>query len=256
MKKIISFILRRIPRTILQRYAHIFLRILSLFYRGNNVTCPISGKSYRKFLPYGRRNPRPNALCPDSLSLERHRLLWLYLMDETDFFEKTHKFLHIAPELCFISKFKKMANIEYVTADLNSPLADVKLDVQKMPFDDNSFDVIMCNHVLEHVDDDQQAMKEIYRVMSHGGWGIFQVPFYPPVPETTVEDPLVTDPKEREKLFGQDDHVRKYGLDYPERLRKAGFIVKEDDYAGKLDPKTIKKYALPENEIIYFCRKE
>ena len=84
--------------------------------------------------------------------------------------------LHIAPEYCFIKPFKKLKNLDYVTADLISPWADVKLDVQNIPFPDSSFDVVICNHVLEHVDDDRKAMQELLRVMNPSGFGIFQVP--------------------------------------------------------------------------------
>ena len=87
--------------------------------RGDKFEDPINGKSYRKLLPYGRLNPRENALAPDSMSLERHRLIWLYLKEKTNFFTDDIKFLHIAPEYCFISLFKKQKNLDYTTADLN-----------------------------------------------------------------------------------------------------------------------------------------
>ena len=127
-------------------------------------------------LPYGYGEQRPNALSPGSLSLERHRLLWLYLKNETDFFTKPKKVLHIAPEQCFLKRFKEQANLDYITADLYSPIADVKADICNLPFKDNEFDMILCNHVLEHVDDDLKAMSELYRVLKKGGTGIFQIP--------------------------------------------------------------------------------
>lgn len=222
--------------------------------RGNNVECPICEISYRKFLPYGRLNPRPNALCPDSLSLERHRLMWLYLKDKTNFFTQPQKLLHIAPELCFIDKFKAMDNLDYTTADLESPLADVKMDVHEIPFDDNTFDVVFCNHVMEHVDDDIKAMSEIHRVLKPEGWAIIQSP-QDYSRQETLEDPSITDPKERERIYWQSDHVRLFGLDYGKRLEKAGFKVTEDRYVMELPTETVKRYALPANEIIYFCAK-
>lgn len=255
MKKIISFFLRNVPRTALQKISKPALKFIGIFYRGKKVTCPIIKRSYRKFLPYGRLNPRPNALCPDSLSLERHRLLWLYLNDHTDFFKQKWHFLHIAPEVCFMKKFEEQHGDGYITADLESPLAKVKMDILESPFPDNSFDVIMCNHVMEHVADDIKAMSEIYRMLKPGRWAIMQVPFFPPIPAKTQEDQSVTDPKEREKRYGQDDHVRLYGHDYADRLRMAGFIVKEDDYVKTLSQDMIAKYALPPHEIIYFCQK-
>lgn len=255
MKKLISFFLRKIPRTTLQRVSHFVLPVIGLFLRGNTYECPVSGKSYRRFLPYGRINPRPNALCPDSLSLERHRLMWLYLKDKTNFFTEKLKVLHIAPEICFMKKFQALHGDDYITADLESPLAKVKMDVHQIPFDENTFDVVFCNHVMEHVDDDIKAMSEIHRVLKPGAWAIIQSPVYPELART-YEDPAITDPLERERAYGQDDHQRKYGRDYGDRLRKAGFDVTEDDYVKSLSPEKVKRYALPEEEVIYFCRKQ
>ena len=256
MKRLISFIIRHVPRKYLQQGSGVALKVIGIFYRGNNVTCPIINRSYRKFLPYGRVNPRPNALCPDSLSLERHRLLWLYLQEKTNFFEKKLDVLHIAPEQCFIKKFEAQHGSSYITADLESPLAKVKMDIHQMPFADSTFEVCMCNHVMEHVEDDAQAMREIHRVLKPGGWAIIQIPFFHPIPEITFEDSSITDPKKREDAFGQDDHVRKYGKDYPDRLRNAGFDVKEDDFVYQLSQESRQRYALPKDEIIYFCEKK
>lgn len=254
MKYLISFILRKIPRKYIQYVSHYFLRVIAIFYYGNNVECPIDGRTYRKFLPYGRLESRPNALCPSSLSLERHRLMWLYLQHKTDFFTRQIKLLHIAPELCFIHLFEKMKNIEYLSADLDSPLAKVKMDVLDIPFEENTFDVVFCNHVMEHVKSDIKAMMEIFRVLKQGGWAIIQSPVYPYL-EETLEDPGITDPSERERIYGQNDHLRKFGRDYGDRLRKAGFKVTEVDYAKELSEAVQKRYALPEDEIIYLCEK-
>jgi SAM-dependent methyltransferase len=255
MKRIVSFVIRKIPRKYLQVISPLALSVLGLFYAGNKVTCPISGRSYRKFLPYGRTNPRPNALCPDSLSLERHRLIWLYLKERTNFFTKKLHFLHIAPEQCFLQKFEQQHGEGYITADIESPLAKVKMDVHAIPFEDNTFDAAMCNHVMEHVEDDHKAMTEILRVLKPGGWAIIQIPIFHPVPEVTFEDKTITSPKDRLKYFGQEDHVRMYGKDYPNKLRAAGFIVREDDFVMQLPAETVAKYALPADEIIYFCQK-
>ena len=165
MKHIISFMLRNIPRKYIQYVSHYVLRIIAIFYYGNNVECPINGKTYRKFLPYGRLQSRPNALCPSSLSLERHRLMWLYLKEKTNFFTSPHKLLHIAPELCFMDIFERMENLEYITGDIESPLAKVKMDVHEIPFDEGTFDVVFCNHVMEHVENDIKSMSEIHRIL-------------------------------------------------------------------------------------------
>ncbi|WKN31813.1 methyltransferase domain-containing protein [Porifericola rhodea] len=253
MKKMIRWAIRYVPRKYLQLFGQQLLNIIAFFYRGNNVQCPVDGKKYSKFLPYGRIETRSNALCPSSLTLERHRLMWLYLKNKTDFFTAQHKVLHVAPEICFIHRFEEMPNLDYTTADLESPWAKVKMDLHNVPFADNSFDVVFCNHVMEHVENDIQCMQELYRVLKPGGWAIIQSPVYNFA--HTKEDPSITDPVEREKAFGQRDHVRMYGQDYGDRLRKAGFTVTEDDYVKQLPPEKVKWYALMDSEIIYFCQK-
>lgn len=251
MKKIISFLIRFVPRKYLQRLGGWGIRIVGLFYRGNQVQCPVCESNFRVFLPYGRLNPRPNALCPNCLSLERHRLIWIYLNEKTDFFTRPHDVLHVAPEACFMSRFEKIHGERYVTADIESPLAKVKMDIHKIPFDDNTFDVILCNHVLEHVADDIQAMKEINRVLRPGGFAILQIPLFNPVGETTFEDNSITDPREREKIFGQNDHVRKYGHDYPRRISQSGLIVREEQFVNELTDDIRLHFGLVKGEIIY-----
>jgi len=206
-------------------------------------------------MPYGRIPPRGNALCPQCLSLERHRLLWLYLKERTSFFNKPLRVLHVAPERCFLHRFEKLRNLDYITADLESPLARIKMDIHQIPFRDNSFDVILCNHVLEHVEDDIHAMKELYRVLKKGGWAIMQVPFMGKNLAETFEDPTIKDSVTREKKYGQRDHVRIYGKDFPQRLENAGFTVKQDQYVMHMGLDRIKKHALPSDEIIYYCSK-
>ena len=229
---------------------------LGLRYKGDKVKCPICEKQYKSFLPYGRINPRKNALCPSCLSLERHRLIWLYLQKQTDFFASKKHVLHIAPEPCFMDRMEKLHGEGYITADIESPLAKVKMDIHQIPFEANTFDVALCNHVLEHVADDLLAMCELHRVLKPGGWAIMQVPFFHPIPEKTFGDKNITDPKEREKVFGQDDHVRKFGQDYAERLRSAGFDVKEDEFVKSLTEEKVFYYGLPSNELIYLCSKQ
>jgi SAM-dependent methyltransferase len=242
-------ILNIIPRPWLIRASKIVRPIFDLYYRGNKYTDPINGKSYRKFLPYGYVNIRENVLSPGTLSLERHRLLWLYLQNETDIFSKSCKVLHLAPEQAFYKRFKKMKNLEYTTADLYSPLADVKADITNLPFENNSFDVVLCNHVLEHIKDDTKAMQELYRVMKPGAWGIFQIPL-DRNRTSTFEDDSITDKAERTRIFGQYDHVRVYGLDYFDKLRTIGFTVKALDYSATLSKDKTAKYALEKGELL------
>lgn len=217
--------------------------------RGKRYTDPIDGKSFKAFLPYGYEHPRENVLSPSTLSLERHRLLWIYLQNETNFFKDNLSVLHFAPEQAFYKRFKKLKNINYTTTDLNSPLADVKADICNLPFPDNSYDVILCNHVLEHIPNDTMAMKELYRVLKPGGWGVFQIPQDLNRSET-FEDNSITDKKERARIFGQYDHVRIYGRDYFDKLRTIGFKVSEIDYTKKLPAKDVEMYRLAKGEII------
>lgn len=228
--------------------------ILAFFLKGNTYTDPIDGKSYRKFLPYGYETIRENVLSPGTLSLERHRLFWLYLKNKTDFFTKNRKVLHFAPEQAFYTRFRKMDNLDYITTDLNSPLADVKADICNLPFQDNEFDFIICNHVLEHIPDDTKAMKEIYRVLKPGGTAILQVPYQADL-EKTFSDDSITDPKERAKVFGQYDHVRIYGMDYFDKLQSIGFKVEAVDYTKELGKEDVERYRLPNGELLPVCIK-
>lgn len=147
-----------------------------------------------------------------------------------------------------------MKNLDYTTTDLNSPLADVKADICHLPFDNNSFDVILCNHVLEHIPDDSKAMSEMLRVLKPGGWGVFQIP-QDLKREITFEDNSITDKKERQRIFGQYDHVRVYGRDYFDKLRGIGFEVEEVDYTHILSENELDKYRLAKGEIIPVVRK-
>ena len=246
---VIRVLLNIIPRPFLIRLSYIVSPFLAFFLKGNTFTDPIDDKSFKTFLPYGYGKQRENALSPSTLSLERHRLLWLYLKNETDFFTADKKVLHFAPEQCFLKQFKTLKNLDYTTTDLNSPLADVKADICNLPFIDNEFDVILCNHVLEHIPDDTKAMKELYRLLKPKGMGILQIP-QDLSRETTFEDDSITGKKERAKIFGQYDHVRVYGRDYFDKLRSVGFKVEEVDYTSKLSEEEITRYCLAKDEII------
>jgi SAM-dependent methyltransferase len=249
VKQLFKFILNFLPRTFLIRLSYTARPFLAFFLKGNTYTDPIDGKSFKSFLPYGYGKQRDNALSPSTLSLERHRLLWLYLNNETDFFSDKLKVLHFAPEQAFYKRFRALKNLDYLTTDLNSPLADVKADICNLPFADNEFDFILCNHVLEHIPNDTKAMQELYRVLKPNGMGIFQIP-QDLSRETTFEDNTITNKKERAKIFGQYDHVRIYGGDYFDKLRSIGFKVDEIDYTSTFSEEDITKYCLAKGEII------
>ena len=256
MKKLFKIILNTIPRPLLIRVSYLVRPVLAFFLKGSNFTDPIDGKSFSSFLPYGYGKQRNNVLSPSTLSLERHRLLWLYLKSETDFFTNTEnkKVLHFAPEQCFYKRFRNQKNIQYTTTDLLSPLADVKADICNLPFEDNSYDVIFCNHVLEHIPDDTKAMQELLRILKPNGMAILQIP-QDLSRETTFEDNTITDKATRAKIFGQYDHVRVYGKDYFDKLRSIGFTVKEVDYTSALSENEVREYCLAKGEILPICIK-
>jgi SAM-dependent methyltransferase len=254
MKRFIRFLVRTIPRPILIRFSGLFSFLIRPFYAGNKVFCPVCESSFRKFLPFGNKG-EINRLCPKCLSLERHRLLWLYLKNETDFFSSKYKLMHIAPEQPFLKRLKNLKNLDYTTADLVSPIADMHFDVMNIPLDDNIYDYVICNHVLEHVEDDIHAMRELRRILKPRGKAILQVPINYEY-QTTHEDKSVTDPKEREKVFGQYDHVRFHGLDYPERLKQAGFDIIEFDIKTKLNQDEMERFRLDKREILFISVKK
>ena len=216
-------------------------------------SCPCCKSYLRSFKAYGLV-PRLEARCPICGSLERHRLMYLYMTRKTDLFNgRRKKMLHVAPEPELSQWFQKTEYIDYLSADLSNPRAMVRMDISDIQYRDNTFDVIYCSHVLEHVPDDRKAMREFWRVLKIGGWAILQVPI---TSDVTFEDPTVTSPEERERLFGQHDHVRRYGPDYRDRLVDVGFSVTVDGFVRELDERTISRYGLMRSEDVYFCRKE
>jgi len=229
------------------------VKLRSLWYKGNRVVCTLCNGRFRTFLPAGIK-PRPNALCPACGSLERHRLLWLYLQNQTNLFSKNLKVLHFAPEVVLQKLLGSLSNLDYVSADLDSPLAKVRMDITRIPFEDGAVDVILCCHVLEHVSEDKKAMRELFRILKPGGWAIIQSPV-DLNRENTYEDTRIVLPEERERLFGQKDHLRVYGRDYKDRLLKAGFTVTVDGYVKGLGTALVQSYGLMEDEDIFFCTK-
>ena len=250
MKRAIRWVLNHIPRRWLQRLAGWAVPVMGLAYVGRGRHCPICGTRRRRFLPYGYVTTREDALCPGCLSLERHRAIWLWITRNTDLLNSHPRLLHIAPEVSLMGRFRKLyTTSDYITADLESPLADMHFDVQHIPLESRSFDVVICNHLFEHVEDDRRAMRELYRIMRPGGWGIMVVP-EDRSRMTTYEDDTITDPEQRTALFGQYDHRRIYGCDYDDRLRQAGFRVERISCSDMLTPEERALYATANDDIV------
>ncbi len=241
MKNILRQILPQPVKSLIKK-----ARILTL--RGSRFYCPVCERGFRKFYEFGI-NPRPNAMCPGCGSLERHRLLWVALCDLQDknLIERgAGRLLHVAPEPCLAEKFRQ--KYDYISIDLDGKKAMMAMDITAMTFDDNSFDAIVCNHVLEHIPDDKKAMKELCRVLKPGGWASIQVPIKGNV---TQEDLSITDPKEKLRLYGQEDHVRYYGMDFIGRLKEAGFDVRSISKTDLLGTDEMERVSVAlENEVI------
>ena len=210
-----------------------------LLHTGKRVECPCCGRTWRRFAPVFEHEDRA---CWSCGSLERDRLLWIFLDHRPHLLSGARRVLHVAPERALQKRLRALPDVDYLSGDLDSPLADMPLDVTDIPLPAESFDLIVCNHVLEHVPDDRAAMHELHRVLRPGGWAILLVPDVHA--ETTVEDPSVTDPAERRRRFGQHDHVRVYGWDYLDRLGSAGFEVEVVEMERELSGEDIERHRL------------
>jgi SAM-dependent methyltransferase len=218
--------------------------------------CSVCNSWVRNFITFGLKQ-RTDAKCPICKALERHRFVWLFFKKETNLFDgKTKKMLHFAPERELERNFKKVPGLNYLSADLNDPNAMVKMDITNIEYSDESFDLIYCGHVLEHVEDDRKAISELYRVLKKNGQAVILVPI---MVEKTFEDPTITDPAERERAFGQSDHVRKYGPDFKNRLTENKFettIIYISEYFNEKDIERLGlKYIDPKEMPIFFCKK-
>lgn len=211
-------------------------------YRGAAVECPLCGGRFSRFAPYHGRN---NAACPNCECLERHRMMWLFFTRKTDLFTAGLRVLHIAPEAIFERRFRHLPQLDYMTADLLRKDVDINLDVTNPDLPDESFDVILCSHVLEHVTDDRLAMRELLRITKRGGWAILTAPAFDQYPDT-VEDWSITTPAGREAAFGQADHVRVYGRNFAELLSAEGWDV--DVTPLPLSDAEAARYGIPEHE--------
>lgn len=243
-----------IPR----RYRPMLRRtVRPLLHRGSAVECPCCGGQYSRFVPH---RTRAHAKCPRCASLERHRLLQLYITERTDLPDAELSVLHFAPEHELQRYLRQRPRLRHRSADIDSPLADDRVDIMALPYGDASFEVVICLHVLEHVPDDRRAMRELFRVLRPGGRAIVMCPIDDRRAET-LEDPSVTSPEDRARVFGQFDHVRLYGRDFSQRLAEAGFDVRIDAFLDELPPERVSRYGLRRDQVqfgredVYLCTK-
>ncbi|MBN1433375.1 class I SAM-dependent methyltransferase [Candidatus Fermentibacterales bacterium] len=230
-------------------------RLRSLRYAGSRYRCPCCGGGFARMLSWDPSDPDDdNRMCPRCHSQSRHRLLLTYLERETGLFSQEVRLLHFAPERFLARIFRSRPGILYVPVDLEMSRVSARVDVTSLGFREACFDAIVCNHVLEHVPDDEAAIRELCRVLAPGGWAVVMAPVDHDRAET-LEDPSVRDPMERRRLFGQSDHVRVYGRDYIDRLNRAEWAASELHYADELDPGLRESLALMEREYIYLARK-
>ena len=209
--------------------------------------------SVSRFVEAGVNALRPDARCPICGSEERQRLAWVYAAERAGLGDGSRKrVLHMAPSLCLERRLSRMPEVDYVPADLEPKRGQQKADVTDLPFADDSFDIVWCSHVLEHVVDDATGMRELLRVLVPAGHAIIQVPVSA---ERTLEDPSVTEPADRLRLYGQTDHVRRYGPDVADRLREAGFVVEPLGPSDLLVEAERTRVAVPEDDIVYACRR-
>lgn len=222
--------------------------LAALRWRGEGAHCPVCERGFRQFLPFGDVVQREHAQCPGCFSLERHRLIWRFLQERTELFQRPHRLLHFAPERCLELRFNRHPSVDYVTGDLEPGRAMMEVDITAMPFDDGSFDAVMAIDVLEHIPDDRAAFRELHRILRPGGWALIRVPVdY--ARAVTHEDPAIQSLEDRAREYWHPMHLRLYGRDFPDRLREAGFDVREDDFAFTLSPEEVRRQGIDPEPI-------
>jgi SAM-dependent methyltransferase len=236
----------------------LFGAVRSVRHRGREVYCACCEEEFSGFIPH--RGVQPGR-CPRCGSLERHRLLIDFLRERTDLFDEPLSVLHIAPEYGLQRRLRKHGNLAYRSADLASPLATDKVDLLNMPYPEGSFDVVICSHVLEHVEDDVRGLHEIRRVLAPGGRAILMSPIDETLSET-LEDHTVMSHEERHRVFGQGDHLRRYGRDFAARVAGSGFAVDVFSHIDRFDSAEIERQGLRRDsktlfrdDDIFICRR-
>jgi SAM-dependent methyltransferase len=239
-KKIITTI---VPRKLLFEQEENLRSLYSIFNSGNEYQCPICNKNLKHFIP----TKQNDFLCPNCGSLQRNRRLWKLL--DAEFITPNSIVLDFSPSRCLFRKLKKIKTIKYQSTDLSGDfIADYAFDITNLEIEDNSLDLVICYHILEHIIDDTTAMKELYRVMKLGAKALVQTPFKE---GTTYEDFSIQSDEERLKHFGQEDHVRIYSVSgLKERLENCGFLV---EVRGNFNDE--KKYGLNPNEKVIVLTK-
>ncbi len=240
--------LRAMPNRLPGKARSIVTRIYRpVLYRGDTVECALCGGTFSSFVPH---RGRPNVRCPKCGSMERHRMLWFWMRDQPFLRESGLRILHIAPELALQKLLRDLPDARYTGADIASPLADEHWDVTDIPHADGTFDLILCNHVLEHVSDDLAAMRELHRILAPGGRAILMSPIAR-AREETLHDETVVTPEQRLETFGQEDHARLYGSDYDDRLAASGFRVERIDVLASSDEATIARFGLRQDHPLF-----
>lgn len=257
----------KLNRMYKQTRSSLRMSIARVKHRGHEERCPMCRASIRRYLPHGLDHPvleqldivgggrREHARCPVCLCTDRERLVYLYLKHVSGTLGTACDVLHIAPELSLERLMQSQEQIQYLTGDLQSPDVMMELDLCNLKLEDNSFDVVLCNHVLEHIPEDMKAMREIHRVLRPNGFAVLQTPISHSL-DQTLEDPAVTTDAQREATYGQWDHVRVYARDYAERLRAAGFRVEIIDWTGEPGLRELgKRYRLNPREMLYVAHR-
>ncbi len=246
--------LQTIKKPVQDRSIEAFLALRAMFFVGDKYTCPLCGWKLRAFTHGGMSlRVRPLGYCPRCNSKARHRRWWLFLHEQTNLFTDNLRLFHVAPNYCMSRRFRTLPNIDYVGVDQNNHRnIRVKMALPATPILPETFDAIICMHVLEHIQQDRQAMRELFRVLKPGGWAGISAPIR--LDQKTYEDPTITSPEERERAFGETVHVRYYGYDLADRLEEAGFHVQMHPGA-EVDEQNRQKYGLRNDENIFYCTK-